>query len=182
MSKERKGVWIELDSQILNGLFCLTSWGLAPWRIRDTYWLLMWRFGSGKTSRDSINHLAKRSASWYRMQDSDVEAQSCDELALRETLTGKFAQPTKAWKMDFVVINMMLNSLFQIGMATFMWHYNRHTRPGFGVGLFIGLGCFSSLLAGTMSWWEGRKVKLIEGPALETTMDDKRQGFIQTLT
>lgn len=34
MSKERKKLWIEIDSQILNGLFCLTSWGLAPWRIR----------------------------------------------------------------------------------------------------------------------------------------------------
>ncbi|OQD82258.1 hypothetical protein PENANT_c022G07220 [Penicillium antarcticum] len=154
MSEERKEVWIEIDSQILNGLFCLTSWGLAPWRIRDTYWLLMWRIGSGKRSQNG----------------------SCDETTSRKTLTGKSAPATKTWKMDFVVINMLLNSLFQIGMATFMWEYNRHTRPNFGVGLFIGLGCFSSLLAGILTWWEGRKVKLIEGPILqEATEVDENQ-------
>lgn len=30
-SSPRK-TWIEIDSQILNALFCLTAWGLAPWR------------------------------------------------------------------------------------------------------------------------------------------------------
>jgi hypothetical protein len=62
---------------------------------------------------------------------------------------------------------MLLNTLFQVGMASFMWAYDRHTRPSYGVGLFIGLGCLSSLLAGIMSWWEGRKVKIIEGPFLD---------------
>ncbi|KAJ5503649.1 hypothetical protein N7463_006523 [Penicillium fimorum] len=167
MSKERKELWIEIDSQILNGLFCLTSWGLAPWRIRDTYCLLMWHFGSPETSKKSIMQLAKRNSSWYRMRDSDSEG--C------ETLTGKVAPPTKTWKMDFVVINMLLNSLFQVGMATFMWVYNRHNRPAFGVGLFIGLGCFSSLLAGITSWWEGRKVKRIEGAFFEEVTGEKQE-------
>ncbi|KAJ5170114.1 uncharacterized protein N7500_002897 [Penicillium coprophilum] len=90
MSKERKEVWIEIDSQILNGLFCLTSWGLAPWRIRDTYWLLMWHFGSAETSKESIMQLAKRNSSWFRICDPD--SSEC------ETLTGKVAPPTETWK------------------------------------------------------------------------------------
>jgi hypothetical protein len=167
MSAERKEIWIEIDSQILNGLFCLTSWGLAPWRVRDTYWLLVWRLGSGKSSNRSINQLARRNVSWFRIINSCVDEEApCEELR-HKTSTGNIAPPTSSWKMDFVVINMLLNSLFQIGMATFMWQYNRHNRPSFGVGLFIGLGCLSSLLAGVMSWWEGRKVKKIEGPILE---------------
>ncbi|GLA93204.1 hypothetical protein AtubIFM61612_010396 [Aspergillus tubingensis] len=149
MTKEQKEVWIEIDSQILNGLFCLTSWGLAPWRIRDTYWLLQWRLCDG--SSDS------------------------DELTLQTTLTGKVAPPTSEWKMDFVIINMLLNTLFQVGMAAFMWCYNRHNRPSYGVGLFIGLGCFSSLLAGVMSWWEGRKVKRIEGSLVEEIQGSQYQ-------
>ncbi|OQE39047.1 hypothetical protein PENCOP_c007G05512 [Penicillium coprophilum] len=169
MSKERKEVWIEIDSQILNGLFCLTSWGLAPWRVRDTYWLLMWHFGSAETSKKSIMQLAKQNSSWFRICDSD--SGEC------ETLTGKIAPPTKTWKMDFVVINMLLNTMFQIGMATFMWVYNRHNRPAFGVGLFIGLGCFSSLLAGITSWWEGRKVKRIEGAFFETHVEEKQESI-----
>lgn len=32
-------IWIEIDSQILNALFCVTGFGLAPWRFRDLYWL-----------------------------------------------------------------------------------------------------------------------------------------------
>ncbi|KAJ6190940.1 hypothetical protein N7519_000961 [Penicillium mononematosum] len=181
MSKERKEIWIEIDSQILNALFCLTSWGLAPWRIRDTYWLLMWHFGSAKASNKSITQLAKRNSSWYRMRNPNFEESSYDQMAARETLTGKVAPPTKTWKMDFVVINMLLNSLFQVGMAAFMWAYNRHTRPAYGVGLFIGLGCFSSLLAGIMSWWEGRKVKLIEGAFFEGIPENEKQETIQTL-
>jgi hypothetical protein len=167
MSAERKEIWIEIDSQILNGLFCLTSWGLAPWRVRDTYWLLVWRLGSEKSSNRSINQLARRNVSWFRIINSCVDEEApCEELR-HKTSTGNIAPPTSSWKMDFVVINMLLNSLFQIGMATFMWQYNRHNRPSFGVGLFIGLGCLSSLLGGVMSWWEGRKVKKIEGPILE---------------
>ncbi|KAL4789508.1 hypothetical protein BDV19DRAFT_374031 [Aspergillus venezuelensis] len=170
MSKERREIWIEIDSQILNGLFCLTSWGLAPWRIRDAYWLLVWRVGSGQRSRDSLNELAKRNTSWFRRRAADLEDGSEGEV-FRTKAIGSVATATKTWKMDFVVVNMLLNSLFQIGMATFMWHYNRHNRPSFGVGIFIGLGCFSSLLAGAMSWWEGRKVKLIEGPTLEVRQE-----------
>nr|XP_001395687.2 hypothetical protein ANI_1_1966104 [Aspergillus niger CBS 513.88] len=170
MSKEKKEVWIEIDSQILNGLFCLTSWGLAPWRIRDTYWLLEWRLRTGVRSRQSIEKLAKRHANWFRLQTFDS-----DELTFQTTLTGKVAPPTSEWKMDFVIINLLLNTLFQVGMAAFMWCYDRHNRPSYGVGLFIGLGCFSSLLAGVMSWWEGRKVKRIEGSLVEDMQESQYQ-------
>jgi len=36
-------VWIETDSQILNALFCVTGFGLAPWSIRDLVLLLKYR-------------------------------------------------------------------------------------------------------------------------------------------
>ncbi|KAI4846431.1 hypothetical protein E4T45_07253 [Aureobasidium sp. EXF-8846] len=76
----------------------------------------------------------------------------------RTTFTGKHAPPTKSWKLDLMV-----------GMAFFMWHWNRIDRPSWGTGTFIGLGCGVSLAAGVLAWWEGRKIKLIEGPkVLET--------------
>ncbi|RDW72408.1 DUF2985 domain-containing protein [Aspergillus mulundensis] len=171
MPNERKDIWIEVDSQILNALFCLTAWGLAPWRLRDMYWLLRWRFGKGGAARMAIGKLAVRNGSWFRRDGSGdnlgLHGGASTDVAPRKTLTGKVAPPTAPWKMDFVVVNMLLNSVFQVGMASFMWAYDRHDRPSFGVGLFIGLGCFSSLLAGGMSWWEGRKVKRVEGAMLE---------------
>jgi hypothetical protein len=35
--EQTRKVWIEIDSQILNGLFCITGLGLIPWRVRDLY-------------------------------------------------------------------------------------------------------------------------------------------------
>ncbi|CAF2800414.1 unnamed protein product [Rotaria sp. Silwood2] len=37
--EETRKIWIEIDSQILNALFCVTGIGLIPWRVRDLYQL-----------------------------------------------------------------------------------------------------------------------------------------------
>lgn len=158
-SSPRK-IWIEITSQILNALFCLTAWGLAPWRFRDLFWVAQWRFSPSKTrSHAAIKRLAARNESWFRMREEEYEA--------KETFHGTRAPPTASWKLDFVVWMMVLNTLFQVGMAFFMWHWNRIDRPSWGTGTFIGLGCGVSLLAGVMTWWEGRKVKIIEGPKIK---------------
>jgi hypothetical protein len=35
--EQTRKIWIEIDSQILNALFCVTGLGLIPWRVRDLY-------------------------------------------------------------------------------------------------------------------------------------------------
>lgn len=137
----QRKVWLEIDSQILNALFCVTGFGLAPWRFRDLYWLWTWRLRSGIVSKKAIHHLAHRNTSWFRLRESDMDDNDINIAHFHhmQTFTGEVVPPTASWKMDFVVINMVLNTLFQVGMATFMWHYNRFNRPSFGVGLFIGL-------------------------------------------
>jgi hypothetical protein len=35
------------------------------------------------------------------------------------------------------------------------------------IGCFIALACGTAALAGLMSWWEGRRVKKIEGPEVK---------------
>jgi hypothetical protein len=167
-SSPRK-IWIEIDSQILNALFCLTAWGLAPWRFRDLWWVCVWRFGRD-TERGSkaIRRLAARNVSWFRLQENDLmdhgEAGVDPSLIRRSTFSGEKALPTAPWKMDFVVWMMVLNTLLQVGMAYMMWAYNRIDRLTWGAGLFIGLGCAVSMFGGLMCWWEGRKIKKIEGP------------------
>ncbi|OWP44593.1 hypothetical protein CEG18_29200, partial [Pseudomonas nitroreducens] len=49
--------WLEIDSQILNALFCVTGFGLAPWRFRDLWNLLQVRFGKNKKA---MKRLAKQ--------------------------------------------------------------------------------------------------------------------------
>ncbi|UJR30131.1 hypothetical protein I4U23_017672 [Adineta vaga] len=36
-NEQTRKIWIEIDSQILNALFCVTGIGLIPWRVRDLY-------------------------------------------------------------------------------------------------------------------------------------------------
>lgn len=61
-------IWIEIDSQVLNGLFCVTGFGLIPWRFRDFYYLMKWRVRG-----DQLYHrrLAGLYRGWYRLPGSD---------------------------------------------------------------------------------------------------------------
>ncbi|KAI5275501.1 hypothetical protein E4T47_01467 [Aureobasidium subglaciale] len=173
-SSPRK-IWLEIDSQILNALFCLTAFGLAPWRFRDLWWCACWRAGwGGENGHIALKKLAKRNDDWFRMGARHGEEHLEDA---RPTFTGKHAPPTAPWKLDFVVWLIVFNTLFQVGMAYMMWHYNRIDRPTWGAGLFIGLGCGVSMIAGVMSWWEGRKIKIIEGPkVLVESKEEEEEG------
>lgn len=174
-SSPRK-IWIEIDSQILNALFCLTAWGLAPWRFRDLWWLCTWRYGwNAEKSKKAIRRLAARNVSWFRLRECDMldqkEGGVNAALVRQDTFSGERAPSTAAWKMDFVVWMMVLNTIFQVGMAFMMWHWDYIDRPTWGAGLFIGLGCAVSMASGIMCWWEGRKIKKIEGPKVASKED-----------
>ena len=78
-------IWIEIDSQILNGLFCVTGFGLLPWRARDMYFLLRWRFcNEEKEGRQKklygLRKLAGFYKGWVRLPGSDT----LDTLSLAE--------------------------------------------------------------------------------------------------
>jgi hypothetical protein len=188
--------WIEIDSQILTGLFCLTAFGLIPWRFRDLYLLLQWRLRGDQTG---LRRLAGINRGWFRLPGSDkldvpeledypqvrrVDGESTKKESLKDKeveslsdpaqaiplssapdipLTGVRAPPTTLWKLDFVVWSMVWNTLIQIVLCVFMWKYNRYTRPSWATGLFVALGCIIAGLGGLMGWWEGRRVKQIEG-------------------
>ncbi|OLL25311.1 hypothetical protein NEOLI_003323 [Neolecta irregularis DAH-3] len=78
-------IWIEIDSQVLNALFCLMGIGLLPWRLRDLYQLY--------AERVKLEH---RNQDWYIVEDpSEIPA-------------------TKRWKLHAVVLLYMANSAFQI--------------------------------------------------------------------
>lgn len=70
-------IWLEIDSQILNGLFCVTGFGLLPWRARDLYYLLRWRFCSEKKQGRQkklygLRKLAGYYKGWVRLPGSDT--------------------------------------------------------------------------------------------------------------
>jgi Protein of unknown function (DUF2985) len=66
-SSARK-IWIEIDSQILNALFCVTGFGLIPWRFRDFYYLIQWRVFK---KHEYFRRLAGHNRGWFRLPGSD---------------------------------------------------------------------------------------------------------------
>ncbi|KAH6880387.1 hypothetical protein B0T10DRAFT_143785 [Thelonectria olida] len=161
--------WLEIDSQILNALFCVTGFGLAPWRFRDLYWYM--RSVHCKDKRAMLK-LSEQNKSWFRPPAwaTEDQAKGTDMtlgMTRSPTFTGEKAPPTPLWKLGFTIWMMVINTLLQVVLCYWMWAYNRFNRPGWATGTFIGLGCASGMFAGLMSWWEGRKCKKIEGPEVK---------------
>lgn len=179
-------IWIEIDSQILNALFCVTGFGLAPWRFRDWYYLLKFRV---LKQEEALRRLAGLKRDWIRLKGSealpvgvgpgnvpeDVPLSSVPypiEKIPDAPLTGVRAPPTPLWKLDFFVWSMIGNTFLQACLAGFMWGLNRYNRPSWSTGLFVALACIVAAAGGFVSFLEGKKVKSIEGVPLS---DQDRQ-------
>lgn len=123
--------WIEIDSQILNALFCVTAFGLAPWRFRDLY--LFMRAVHCK-NKPAMLKLSEQNKPWFRppawatedaMKGTDMTA----GIIRSATFTGEKAPPTPVWKLGFTIWMMLLNTFLQIVLCYYMWGYNRFDRP-----------------------------------------------------
>lgn len=177
--------WVEYDSQVLTALFSLTGFGLAPWRFRDLYYLMKFRL---QGRQDGLRRLAGIHRGWFRMPGTqeipvDVGPDNVEEQLraglVQEAvvpvppnkmsdapLTGIRAPPTKVWKMDFMIWMMVWNTLFQCVLSGVMWGMNRYDRPSWSTGLFVALGCIVAAVGGLVMFFEGKKVKSIEGVPL----------------
>ncbi|TVY58195.1 hypothetical protein LCER1_G001130 [Lachnellula cervina] len=173
-------IWIEIDSQILNSLFCVTGFGTIPWRFRDLYYLLQYRI---QKKEIGLRRLAGINRGWFRLAGSEklpvelgpanvvTEAPNFPESSLAfpiikisdAPLTGIRAPPTKMWKLDFVVWTMVINTFLQAVLSGFMWGLNRYKRPSWSTGLFVALACIVAAMGGIMSFIEAKHVKAIEG-------------------
>lgn len=186
-------IWLEIDSQILNALFCVTGLGLIPWRFRDLYYLLRYRL---LHDQSALRKLGGIHNGWFRLPGSTElpvllkEASYLPEDANHPALpipaskipsaplTGIRAPATKLWKLDYVIWAMVLNTFLQIVLCGFMWGYNRFNRPSWATGLFIALACIVAGLGGFMTFQEAKKVKAVEGipPDAEAVLKDIERG------
>ncbi|KAK5988753.1 hypothetical protein PT974_10242 [Cladobotryum mycophilum] len=172
--------WIEYDSQILNALFCVTGFGLAPWRFRDLYFLLQYRVMKNTIA---LRRLAGIHRGWFRLQGSTelpviLSPQNVGDAAGNlaipypenkipdPPLTGMRAPATIVWKLDFVIWLMVWNTLLQCVLSGFMWGMNRYNRPSWSTGLFVALACIVAALGGIIMFLEGKSVKSVEGVSL----------------
>ena len=177
-------IWIEIDSQILNSLFCVTGFGLIPWRFRDFYYLMKFRIGHDQSA---LRRLAGIHRGWFRLAGSqdlptdpdapvdDPENNTAIPLPPSKIpdapLTGVRAPATRMWKLDYVIWAFVLNTFLQAVLSGFMWGFNRYKRPSWSTGTFVALACIVAGLGGLMSFQEGKRVKNFEGiPVKEEEM------------
>ncbi|RDA93313.1 hypothetical protein CP533_2036 [Ophiocordyceps camponoti-saundersi (nom. inval.)] len=191
-------IWIEIDAQILNALFCVLGFGLAPWRFQQLYLLLRYRL-RGDTMY--LRRLAGIHREWFRLSGSTnippfIGPQNVEVAALEDQLsaipspetkipvvplTGIRAPPTSPWKLDLVIWMRVINTLLQAGLATLMWGFNRFNRPSWATSLVIVLACAAGTVDGAMILREKRRVKKIEGVPVsekdqERLKNDKARG------
>ncbi|KAJ9609431.1 hypothetical protein H2200_005758 [Cladophialophora chaetospira] len=191
--------WIEIDSQILNGLFCVTAFGLLPWRGRDFYYLMRWRVGGNQIYHRKLAGIYR---GWYRLPGSEsleehvgppptqpkkkpasttaeapppytpeeiTELERSPSIPLPATsmpeppLTGIRAPSSRSWTLDAVIWLYLWNTIFQVLLCIWMWHWNRFNRPSWGTGVWITFGCLVAIGAGVVAMREGLRVKKIEG-------------------
>ncbi|EPS36076.1 hypothetical protein H072_10417 [Dactylellina haptotyla CBS 200.50] len=189
--RSARSIWIEIDSQVLNALFCVTGFGLIPWRFRDFYYLMRYRT---KNDPVALNHLANIHRGWFRVDDkgprtyplryigSDEEDLSQSTTTqqtaqthrtISRTRTGQHATPTALWKLDLVIWFYVWNTIFQAILAGGMWGMNRYVRPSWYTALFIVLGFGTAIAAGVVIGIEGKRIKKIEGSPLNRLPLDK---------
>ena len=191
--------WIEWDSQILNALFCVTGFGLAPWRIRDLWFLMKYRL---RKDQQALRRLAGIHRGWFRLPGSSSLPVDIgpDNISTRQTsddqatipyppekipdapLTGVRAKDSKVWKLDLVIWLMIWNTVFQAVLSGFMWGLNRYDRPSWSTGLFVAIACILAGVGGYIMFREGKSVKSQEGvPVSEKDLrkleSDREQGI-----
>lgn len=193
-------VWLEISCQILTALFCVTAFGLIPWRFRDFWYLLQFRIQKDEVA---LRRLGGIHRGWFRLEGSqnlpanlgpsNVEneffghPESSVPFPLSKIpdppLTGIRAPATPLWKLDFVIWMFVWNTFLQVVLCGLMWGFNRHNRPSWSTGLFVALGCLVAIFAGLMQFFEGKKIKGIEGVAvtpedLEVLKKDREVGVV----
>lgn len=124
-------IWLEIDSQILNALFCVTGFGLAPWRFRDWYWMVRVVHFHDKSA---MYRITQQNKGWFRPGEEYEEAIAIEHEKDTVAFNGVRAPPTSLWKLSFVVNMMVLNTALQAVLCYYMWGYNRINRPTWATG------------------------------------------------
>lgn len=125
-------IWLEIDSQVINALFCITGLGLFPLRCRDMY---LWIRGRYMGDIYCNAKILKIHSNWF------------------------WSGFTSDGKLLLVVVLYIMNSVFQVLLCFVMWHFNRFTRPSWTTGLLIAASFSCVIVAGVVMFVEAKRIK-----------------------
>ncbi|KAF8812537.1 hypothetical protein BYT27DRAFT_7182981 [Phlegmacium glaucopus] len=176
-----QGFWVEVSSQVETGLFTVTSIGLIPWRVLDTYriWKI-WRY-----KRKTMELRAKAGLS--QLLDMDdlpdpiydpnyvhvlTETEQKDlhrqQRKFQHSQTWYRAHGTethRAFPINTALCICFMNdgnSIFQIFLCGTMWGLNRFQRPPWSTGILIPASFLCGIAAAVLIWRGGENTKRVE--------------------
>ncbi|TFL05874.1 hypothetical protein BDV98DRAFT_542085 [Pterulicium gracile] len=173
-----QGFWVEVSSQVVNGLFTVTGVGLIPFRILDTYRIYrIWHF-KRRTSK------LRRQAGLPQLLDVDDLPDPYYDVNYVHVLTDEEQKELHRHQVKFhhsqtwyrahgtdthraFPINTALviclfndgNSVFQVILCATMWSMNRFERPAWSTGLLIPASFLCGIAAGIFIWRGGQKTR-----------------------
>ncbi|KAG9039627.1 hypothetical protein FRB95_009208 [Tulasnella sp. JGI-2019a] len=170
--------WIEVSSQVTNGLFTATGVGLIPWRVIDTY-----RMGKIWHYKRLTRKLRAKAGMQVLMDEDDLpdpafnpdyvhvlSEKQQDELHYQQqkfmasqTWYRPHATDThKAFPINTALIICLLidgNSIFQCFLCGCMWGMNRFQRPAWTTGCLIPASFMCALVAAYFIFRGNNKTK-----------------------
>lgn len=125
--------WIEVCTQVLTALFCISGLGLLPTRARDLYLIVR-----GQILGDiySSNRIRRIHSNWF------------------------WAGFSGNWKLVLVGVLFMTSSVLQVLLCVAMWHLDRYTRPTWMTASLISVSSTFVIVAGLIIFVETRRINL----------------------
>ncbi|KAA1466329.1 hypothetical protein DENSPDRAFT_831143 [Dentipellis sp. KUC8613] len=173
--------WVEISSQIENGLFCVTGIGLLPWRIVDTYRIIkIWyyKYRTRKLRRLSgipelydeddlpdpiydenyVHVLSEK-------QQADLHYQQQKFMKSQTWYRPHGTETHRAFPINTALLIICLNdgnSLFQMGLAGCQWGLDRFQRPVWTTAILIPGAFLCGIASGVYIWRGSQKTKRTE--------------------
>ncbi|KAG6873748.1 hypothetical protein C0995_011567 [Termitomyces sp. Mi166 len=158
-----QGFWIEVSSQVVNGLFTITGVGLIPYRTLDTYRIFwIWHY-KRKTRR-----LRLKAGIPLLFDEDDLPDPEYDQNYVR-VLTEKeekflyrrsYRVPFKANCADFSQ-NSASSDVPKHGIYLMEQRRTGFERPAWSTGILIPCGFLSGIAAAFLIWRGGHKTKRV---------------------
>ncbi|KNZ81532.1 hypothetical protein J132_00498 [Termitomyces sp. J132] len=175
-----QGFWVEVSSQVVNGLFTITGVGLIPFRTWDTYRIFwIWHY-KRKTRRLRLK------AGIPLLYDEDdlpdptydpnyvhVLTEKEEKFLHRQQIKFRYSQTWyrphgtvthRAFPINLALAICLLNdanSCFQVILCGTMWGLDRFQRPAWSTGILIPCGFLSGIAAALLIWRGGQKSKRV---------------------
>jgi len=177
----RQGLWVEISSQIVNGLFTITGVGLIPSRVLDTYriyWIWHYKRRTRKLrAKAGLDKLIDEddlpdpaidpnyTHVLTEQEQNHLHRQHCKFKESQTWYRPHGTETHRAFPINIALLICLLsdgNSVFQVMLCGTMWGLNRFERPAWTTATLITFSFLCGIFAGVFTWRGGAKTKRVK--------------------